>query len=131
MKQERIIESIDEIKRIASEINLFSAGKKGRIKVQLPLFTEEENVQIGHKIEKYYSACGCGQGRITGIITLGIFVVLILTGIISLVQLGIWNTIWLYFGCSMVTMFFGKLYGLRKARLSLIALADELELKMH
>ena len=125
MKQEIIIKDIAEIKNIAKEISLFSTKRK-KITVQIELFTEEENQLLENKIDKYYNACGCSQGRITGIITFIGYLILVLTGIISIYKLGIGKTILLYFACSFVTMLIGKIYGLWNARRSLVQLSNQL-----
>lgn len=131
MRQELTISNVSEIRQIVREINLFSTGNKKKLNVQLEGFSEEENKQLETKIQKFYSACGCSQGRITGIITMIGYVILVLTGIISIYKLGVGKTILLYLAFSFVTMFFGKIYGLRKARRQLIALASEVESKLN
>ncbi len=131
MKQEHIIEHIDEIKQIASEINLFSAGRKGRIRAQLPLFTEKENRQIGRKIEKCCKTNSRSQRRITGKVVIAILAaMLLITVISSIVEPGAWNILLLYVGSPLIILLSVKLYRLHKTRMSLKALAHELELKL-
>ncbi|MBK6266070.1 hypothetical protein JKA74_13585 [Marivirga sp. S37H4] len=128
MKQEIIITDLAEIKGVAKEISLFTTRRKN-ILIRIPHLTEEENSQLEAKVTKHYSACGCGQGRISGVITLVGYVLLVLTGIISIYELGVLNTILLYFACSIVTMLIGKIYGLWNARKALLKLVNELQIK--
>ena len=127
MEQEIIIKEIAKIKNISKEISLFSVKRK-KIKVEIDIFNEEENKQLENRINKYYNACGCSEGRVTGIITFIGYIILVSTGIISIYRLGIGNTILLYFACSFVTMLIGKIYGLWYARRSLTKLSDQLQL---
>ena len=128
MQQEIVISDVTTLKSMVHEINLFQKKKK-KIKVEFEFLNEEENKQLQNKIQKYYSACGCSQGRMTGVFTLLAYAGFLFTGIISVYKLGIGNTILLYFACSIITMTVGKIYGLQKARRSLLHLANELELK--
>lgn len=128
MKQELIISEVAEIRKIARKINFFNLPRE-KIKMHLPLLTESENEQLEKIVQKHYGACGCGQGRIAGMFTLAGFVLLLCTGVVSIVQLGIWKTLLYYFLVSMLTMLIAKGYGIVQARKSLLRLADDLEQK--
>jgi len=62
---------------------------------------------------------------------LAIFVLLVLTGVISIRALGIGRVVLVYFAISFVTMFFAKIVALRRARRSLLQLANELDSSLH
>ena len=79
----------------------------------------------------YYGACGCHQGRAAGFATLAIFVLLVLTGVISIRALGIGRAVLVYFAISFVSMFFAKIVALRRARRFLHQLANELDSSLH
>ena len=126
MKQETIISNSASIKELIPEINLFKAARKN-IRLQIENLSEEENKKLQYKVEKYYKDCGCSQGRITGIITLFVFIVLMLTGIVPVRELGIAQTFLYYFIFSFITMLIGKIAGLYQARRQLGIIAGKLE----
>lgn len=121
----RTITDAREIGDLAREVSLLSP-RKGTIAVALAGLSEAENEALAATITRHYTACGCGQGRVAGIVTLVGYVTLALTGIISVRALGAWKTILLYFACASVAMIVGKVFALRNARRSLIALSEQL-----
>jgi hypothetical protein len=123
MKKELIITSSADIRALVPDIGLFSL-KRGKVNVQFGHFSTEENKQLEVEINRHYSACGCEQGRMTGIFTLLGYVLLLLTGVISIHELGIGRTVLYYFICSFVTMLGGKVYGLWRARHALKRMAE-------
>jgi len=46
--------------------------------------SEEENKALETTINKHYGACGCSQGKVTGIITFIAYILLISTGFLSI-----------------------------------------------
>jgi hypothetical protein len=95
--------------------------------VQFSTLDDDANADLRRRISVHYGACGCHQGRVAGFVTLGIFALLVLTGIVSMRALGIGRLVLLYFVLSFVNMFIAKVVGLRRARRSLYQLADELD----
>jgi hypothetical protein len=126
IKQETIISNSASLKKLIPEISLFKTARKN-IHLQIDHLTEQENKLLQYRVEKYYKACGCSQGRITGIITLIAFIVLMLTGIVPVHELGIGKTFLYYFILSFITMLIGKIAGLWQAREQLGKIADKLE----
>ncbi len=122
MKQEIVITHPSEIRGLAKDVGFFGNPAK-TIKVELPANSSEENEKLEQEIMRHYSACGCSQGKITGIATLVIYLLLVLTGILSVSKIGFWNVVWLYLACSFATMLVGKLYGLWRARRELLRLS--------
>ena len=120
------VNSAAEIGKLASDIKLFGSRKR-EIRVQLAGLSEAENKALEMTISRHYSACGCGQGRISGVITLVGYLTLVITGVISVRSLGIGKTILLYFACATVAMIIGKAFGLWNARRSIIALSDQFQ----
>lgn len=121
-----IVTSAEEIAGLARHVGLFAKHNRN-IRVDLGGLTPAENKALEADIIKHYSACGCGQGRISGIITLIGYLALVLTGVISVKTLGIGKTILLYFACATVAMIVGKAFALSKARRSLIALSEQFQ----
>lgn len=126
MQPETIISSSASLQSLAHEIGLFKTARKN-IRIQFDHLSEQENANLQHQVIKHYQACGCSQGRVTGIITLLGFVVLLVTGVVSVRDLGIAKTVLYYFLCSFITMLIGKIIGLWQARQQLTKLATELE----
>jgi len=73
-----IVNSAAEIGKLASDIKLFGSRKR-EIRVQLAGLSEAENKALEMTISRHYSACGCGQGRISGVITLVGYLTLVMT----------------------------------------------------
>jgi hypothetical protein len=126
METERIIDSTLALKSLVNDIGLFKTARD-KILIRFIQLTEQENTDLTARVTKYYKTCGCSQGRVTGILTLLVFVVMLLTDIVSISKLGIWNTILFYFLCSFITMLIGKIYGIYDARNQLIKLSEKLE----
>jgi hypothetical protein len=125
MREEFLVYRIDQLEQISREISIFGSRKK-KITVHLSFLAQEENKVIESTVNKYYTACGCFQGRATGAFTLITYVILLSTGVLSIYNMGIGKTILLYIACATVSMTIGKIYGLRQARRSLKQLADHL-----
>ncbi len=126
MQQETIISSGASLKSLVREISLFKTQRK-TIRVQFNDLSDQDNASLQERVTKYYNACGCSEGRTIGIFTLLGFVLLLLTGVVSVRELGIAKTLLLYFLCSFTTMLFGKVFGLWQARQQLTKLALEME----
>ena len=126
METESIIDNVPALKSLVNDIGLFKTARKN-IRIQFNQLTEEENTDLQYQVVKHYKTCGCSQGRVTGIVTLLVFVVLLVTGIVSIRELGIFTTILYYFICSFATMLIAKIVGIWKARQQLTKLAEKLE----
>lgn len=125
MREDFLVYRIDQLEQISREISLFG-GRKKKITVHLSFLAQEENKVIESTVNKYYTSCGCSHGRITGVVALIAYAILLSSGIHSVYNIGIGKTILLYIACSTVVMIIGKIYGLRQARRSLKHLADHL-----
>lgn len=110
---------------ILEDITPFNRRYK-KIYIQFNWLSREDNLAIEQEINKHYKACGCTQGRITGIITFISYLVLLITGVISIQNLGLWKTIWIYLILAVIAMLIGKAYGLLRARKSLRQLINSL-----
>ena len=126
MQPETIISSSTSLKTLVHEIGLFKTARK-TIRVRFDHLSDQENASLEDQVTKHYKACGCSQGRVIGIFTLLGFVVLLVTGVVSVRELGIAKTLLYYFLCSFITMLIGKIIGLWQARQQLTKLAIELE----
>jgi len=130
MREEIILSSAISLKNLAGEIGLFKTARKN-VRVRFDHLSEQENANLQDRVIKYYKACGCAQGRVTGIITLLGFVVLLATGVISARELGVLKTLWYYFLCSFITMLVAKIIGIWQARKQLTKLAMEFQTNPH
>ena len=128
MQPETIISSGASIKTLVDEIGLFKTASKN-IRVQFDHLSDQDNSNLQEQVVKHYKACGCSQGRTIGIITLVGFVALVITGVVSVRQLGIAKTLLFYFLTSFITMLIGKIVGLWQARQQLTKLATQVESK--
>lgn len=123
---ETIISSTTSLRSLVGEISLFKTQRK-TIRVQFNDLSDQDNASLQEQVTKYYNACGCSEGRTIGIITLLGFVLLLVTGVVSVRELGIAKTLLFYFLCSFITMLFGKIIGLHQARQQLTKLALQIE----
>ena len=124
---ERVIATLDELRELGSRPgSLRGRRPKGKVVVGVPELGAEERSRLESKIASYVSACGCGEGRVAGILTLIAFALLLAAGVIPLRDLGWKNVILLYLALSFSTMLVGKVYGLVRARLALVKLCREL-----
>ena len=128
MQEEIIISSSASLKTLVHEIGLFKTASKD-IRVQFDHLSDKDNSNLQQQVMKHYKACGCSQGRTIGIITLLGFVALVITGVISVRELGIAKTLLFYFLISFITMLIGKIVGLWQARQQLTKLATQVENK--
>ncbi|HET8671986.1 MAG TPA: hypothetical protein VFM05_15625 [Candidatus Saccharimonadales bacterium] len=128
MQQEIIISSSESLKTLVHEIGLFKTASKD-IRVQFDHLSDKDNSNLQQQVMKHYKACGCSQGRTIGIITLLGFVALVITGVVSVRELGIAKTLLFYFLISFITMLIGKIVGLWQARQQLTKLATQVENK--
>lgn len=126
VQPETIISSGASLQSLVHEIGLFKTARKN-IRIQFDHLSDQANANLQEQVRKYYEACGCSQGRTIGVITLLGFVVLLLTGVVSVRELGIAKTLLVYFLCSFITMLIGKIVGLWQARQQLLKLATSVE----
>jgi hypothetical protein len=124
---ERVITTVDEVRELGFRPgSLRGRRQKGKVVVSVPEFGAEERRRLEGTIASYVSACGCGEGRGAGILTLITFVLLLAGGLIPFRDLGWKNVVLLYLALSFSTMLLGKVYGLVRARLALAKLCREL-----
>jgi len=121
-----VVSDTSGIRAIAQRISVWRIERRA-LDVQFPVLDDEANAAVRRRISLHYGACGCHQGRAAGFATLAIFVLLVLTGVISIRALGIGRVVLVYFAISFVTMFVAKIVALRRARRSLDQLASELD----
>jgi hypothetical protein len=122
---ERVITTLAEVRALAGELRSLRRRRQ-EVLVQVPELGAEERHRLQAEIGSYATACGCGQGRVAGILTLVAFILLLATGAIPWRELGVGKVLLLYFGTSLLIMLIGKLYGLVRARLALVKLCREL-----
>jgi len=130
MREEIILNSASSLQNLAGEMGLFKTSRRN-IRVCFEHLSERENANLQDRVTKYYKACGCAQGRVTGIITLLGFVLLLATGVLSVRELGVPKTLLYYFLCSFVTMLVAKIIGIWQARKQLMKLATEFQTNPH
>lgn len=130
MKSDKIIHNTAEIKELVKGINLMSTGKIKPVKMELQELSQDENQHLTEELRVLYSACGCAQGRTSGVFTLVVFIVLVIAGVIPIQEFGTTKTMLIFLVCAVVAMFFGKVYGLLKGRRALLKFADEVEEKL-
>lgn len=130
MKLDKIIHNTAEIKELVKGINLMSTGKIKPVKMELQELSQDENQHLTEELRVLYSACGCAQGRTSGVFTLVVFIVLVIAGVIPIQEFGTTKTMLIFLVCAVVAMFFGKVYGLLKGRRALLKFADEVEEKL-
>src|SRR5687768_7573776 len=118
------------IRAIAQRISVWRIERRA-LNVRFPALDDEANDAVRRRISVHYGACGCHQGRVAGFWTLAIFVLLVVTGVVSIRALSIGRLVLIYFAISFVTMFIAKIIGLCRARRSLYRLADELDSSLH
>jgi len=126
MQPETVISSSESLKALVHEMGLFKTRRKN-IRIQFDHLSEQDNANLQEQVMKHYKACGCSQGRTIGVFTLLAFVVFVITGVVSVRELGIVKTLLYYFAFSFVTMLIGKIFGLWQARQQLRKLAAEFE----
>jgi hypothetical protein len=120
-----IVSTAADVRALISDLGLFTLRRR-KITVRIPGLATERQKQLELEIARHYAVCGCEQGRVTGVLTLLAYVILLATGVIPFRELGLGRTIGYYFLCSFITMLGGKIYGLWQARHSLAQLAGRL-----
>lgn len=129
MNSELIITAPRDIRAIAKDMSLWRIDRR-TLSVRMPGLGEDANEDLRRRIALHYGACGCHQGRVAGFASVGLYALLLISGVISVQALGIWRVVLLYFAISFVVMFIGKLIGLNNARSALRRLADELDVSV-
>lgn len=125
-QRELIVSDTASIRAIARQISIWRVERR-TLSVRFPALDDEANATLRSRMSTYFGACGCHQGRIAGVATLIGYLVLVVTGVISVRALGLQRVVLAYFLVSFVVMFIGKLIGLSNARRGLQALADDLD----
>ncbi len=125
---ERVISTLAEVCELGDNPGALRERRrrKGTVVVRVPELGTEGCRRLEGEIASYVSACGCGQGRVAGIVTLITSVLLVVTGVVPLRELGVRNAVFLYFALSFTTMLIGKMYGLLHARMALVRLCRDL-----
>ena len=126
MQSELIVSDTSGIRAVARQMSIWRIERR-TLSVRFPSLDDEANAALRRRMSVYVGACGCHQGRVAGFATLGTYVLLVLSGVISIRALGLQHVVLLYFLVSFVVMFIGKLIGLSNARRGLRSLADEVD----
>ena len=100
--------------------------RRDEVSIEVPELGPGERQRLRAEIANYATACGCGQGRVAGILTLLAYVLLLAIGAIPWRELGIRRVLVLYVAVSFGGMLIGKLYGRVRARLSLARVCRDL-----
>lgn len=130
MKNKRgkiVVNSVDDIRELAKGINLLSTGKVRPVVMDITELDENQNREMGEKLQELYSACGCEQGRTSGAFALVAYLAFIISGIIPMEKIGMQKTILYFVIFAAISMLLGKVYGIMKGRKAILNLADEIE----
>lgn len=120
------ITGTDDIRALAGNLSLwYSDGRS--LEVALPQLDDESNRQLHRRIALHYATCGCHQGRIAGVAILGVYLLLIVSGVVSWQALGVWKAIGLYFLLSFCGLLLSKIVLLERSRRALRRMASEVE----
>ena len=120
------IKDTEDIRALAGSMSLWH-GDRRSLEVSLPQLDDEANRRLHRRIALHYATCGCHQGRIAGVAILAVYVVLIVSGILSWRALGIWRAIGLYFLLSFCGLLLSKIVILERSRRALRRMASEVE----
>ena len=126
MASELLITDANGIRLIAEQLSPWRVDRR-KLAVRLPSLDEEANENLLARLQVHYGACGCGQGRLAGLLALAAFALLVVTGVVSIHDWGIGKLIVLYFMLSFAVMSVVKVFSMNGARKKLRLLADELE----
>lgn len=124
------IENTDDIRALAASLSLWRAERRA-LTVALPQLDDENNRQLHRRIALHYATCGCHQGRFAGMVILAVYVLLIVSGVLSWSALGIWKAIGLYFLLSFCGLLLSKIALLERSRRALRRMASEIETSLH
>ena len=125
MTERRVISTLDEVRDLGRNPRPLRRVR-GEVSIEVPELGPTDRQRLRVEIADYATACGCGQGRVAGILTLLAYVVLLATGVIPWRELGVRRVLLLYVVASFAGMLIGKLYGRIRARLSLARLCRDL-----
>ncbi|HEX7238104.1 MAG TPA: hypothetical protein VF405_14140 [Gammaproteobacteria bacterium] len=120
------IKAAGDIRALAGDLNLWHADRRS-LDVALPQLDGEANRQLHRRIALHYATCGCHQGRLAGVAILAVYVLLIVSGVLSWRALGIWKAIGLYFLLSFCGLLLSKIVILERSRRALRRMASEIE----
>jgi hypothetical protein len=120
------ITGTDDIRALAGKLSLWHSDRRS-LEVALPQLDEDSNRQLHRRIALHYATCGCHQGRIAGVGILGVYLLLIVSGVLSWQALGIWKAIGLYFLLSFCGLLLSKIVLLERSRRALRRMASEVE----
>ena len=84
------IKGTEDIRTLAESLSLWHAERRS-LEVVVPQLDVDANKQLHRRIALHYATCGCHQGRFAGIAILAVFVLLIVSGVLSWNALGIWK----------------------------------------
>lgn len=126
MQQRTFINSPEDIRAIAGEINIFSC-KKQIFKVQLSQLSEAENFTVEKKLVRFYSLGQHSFWNILPVYTILVYLIMVFTSIIPYHELGIVPTILLYAPFALAAILLLRIVVTLYAKRSLLKLAQELE----
>lgn len=128
MSQTVSIKGTDDIRALAGSLSLWHAERRS-LEVAVPQLDDAANQQLHRHIARHYATCGCHQGRLAGVAILAVYLLLIVSGLLSWRALGIWKAIGLYFLLSFCGLLLSKIVLLERSRRALRRMASEVESK--
>jgi hypothetical protein len=120
------VKDTEDIRALAGGLSLWHSDRRS-LEVELPELDDEANRQLHRRISLHYATCGCHQGRLAGVAILAVYVLLIVSGVLSWSALGIWRAIGLYFLLSFCGLLLSKIVILERSRRALRRMASEIE----
>jgi hypothetical protein len=122
------IKGTEDIRALAASLSLWHAERRS-LEVAVPQLDAAANQQLHRRIALHYATCGCHQGRLAGVAILAVYLLLIVSGLLSWSALGIWKAIGLYFLLSFCGLLLSKIVILERSRRALRRMASEVEYK--
>jgi hypothetical protein len=115
-----------DVRALAGTLSLWRADRRP-LSVELPQLDEATNRQLHRRIALHYSTCGCHQGRLAGVTILGVYLLLLISGVLSWRAMGIWKAVGLYFLLSFCGLLLSKIVLLEHSRRALRRMASEID----
>jgi hypothetical protein len=126
MSPTHCIRDPNDIRALAGGLSLWHSDRRS-LEVALPQLDEAANQQLHRRLALHYATCGCHQGRLAGVGILAVYLLLIVSGLVSWSALGIWKAVGLYFLLSFCGLLLSKIFILERSRRALRRMAIEFE----
>jgi hypothetical protein len=120
------IQGSSDLRELARNLSLWRSERRS-LAVVLPQLDEEGNRQLHRRVALHYATCGCHQGRFAGVTILGVYLLLLVSGMISWQALGVWKVIGLYFLLSFCGLLLTKIVLIERSRRALRRMAGEVD----